>query len=422
MKDRLVFWGKENESRKVLITIDLNEDSGMYDVQVIEAEQVTEEFDNLVRNEWRNNGGDIVFPEVLKQFSRELSLTQDLLPREIKVDRDDLLKMAQAEWNFFVLSKRLKNTYSDELEEFEQKVSQMEEYDQTLWNNMKGFWSKVQKQIRERNLAKRHGNDLKRRTNAIFSSLKTLRSRSEKDFVEASAIHKAKFMNQLEAIKERMKEGKSLRHLFDDLKKIQKEFKNYRFTRQDHSAVWDQLDGLFKEIKARKYGKSNSENDPLVKTTNRVDGLKAAIARMKKSISKDQKELKFQKDKIAQADGQLEAQIRQAKLSMLEERIHSKEIKLEDMFKTEKQLTSRLSSLKEKARREEEEQKVKERIAKEIQEKQAKLEHDPKVQAAAAQISEKPTDPSAFAPSVEMASIVRAAVDSSHSSLYSEEE
>src|SRR5690606_16475445 len=137
------------------------------------------------------------------------SLTQDLLPREIKVDRDDLLKMAQAEWNFFVLSKRLKNTYSDELEEFEQKVSQMEEYDQTLWNNMKGFWSKVQKQIRERNLAKRHGNDLKRRTNAIFSSLKTLRSRSEKDFVEASAIHKAKFMNQLEAIKERMKEGKS---------------------------------------------------------------------------------------------------------------------------------------------------------------------------------------------------------------------
>src|SRR5690606_4613614 len=111
----------KNDDQKVLITIDLNEDEGTYDVQIIKAGEVTEDFDNLVRNEWRNNSGDIIFPVIESSFTKELSLTHDLLPMEYSVERDDLLKMAQAEWNFFVLSKRLKNTYNAELEEYEEQ-------------------------------------------------------------------------------------------------------------------------------------------------------------------------------------------------------------------------------------------------------------------------------------------------------------
>ena len=132
MKDRLVFWGKKNESQKVLVTLDLNEDAGTYDVKVISAENVTEDFDNLVRNEWRNNSSDIIFPEPEAEFTKELSLTNDLLPREYEVDRDDLLKMAQAEWNFFVLSNRLKNTYNEELEEYEEQTKSLKEFNQDL--------------------------------------------------------------------------------------------------------------------------------------------------------------------------------------------------------------------------------------------------------------------------------------------------
>jgi len=132
MKDRLVFWGKKNDDQKVLITIDLNEDEGTYDVQIIKAGEVTEDFDNLVRNEWRNNSGDIIFPDIEASFTKELSLTQDLLPMEYSVERDDLLKMAQAEWNFFVLSKRLKNTYNAELEEYEEQLQSQTEYNQDL--------------------------------------------------------------------------------------------------------------------------------------------------------------------------------------------------------------------------------------------------------------------------------------------------
>src|SRR5690606_39858406 len=91
---------------------------------------------------------------------------------------------------------------------------------------------------------------LKKRTNAVFASLKALRTRSENVFAEESTRHKAKFINQLDTIESRMKDGKALRNLFDELKKIQKNFKNYRFTRTDHTEIWEKLDGLFKDITA----------------------------------------------------------------------------------------------------------------------------------------------------------------------------
>lgn len=428
MKDRLVFWGTRDEDTKVLITVDLQEDTGAYTVQVMNAADVTEEFDNLVRNQWRNNSDDVVFPEVQEEFTRELSLTQSMLPVEYKVDRDDLLKMAQAEWNFLVLSKRLKNTYSQELEELEELAGQLEEFSHDVWNNMKNFWSKVQVQIQEKNLARHHGYDLRKRTNDVFGQLKKLRSKTEKLFVEESATHKAKFMDQLDSIEKKIEEGQSLRPLFEELKKIQRNFKNYRFSRQDHSAVWNKLDGLFKKIKTKKYGKSASGNDPLVKTMRRVEGLNAAIDRMKKSIKRDQKDLDFQKNRIEKAEGQLEAQLRQAKLIMLEERINSKDVKLQDMLNTEKTLSQRVHTLKQKAQEEKakeeqrkEEQKIKERIATEIKEQEAEMKNDPEIQKAAAILagSDSKTDADAVQESV---SIIRAVVTASRSISTDEEE
>lgn len=420
MKDRLVFWGKKEKEQKVLITIDLHEDEGTYDVQVIKGSDVTEEFDTMVRNEWRNNAAEINFPEILEKFTKELSLTQDILPHEYEVDREDLLKMAQAEWNFFVLSRRLKNAYNNELEDYEEQIEKLEDYSQDLWNKMKNFWGKVQKQIRERNLARRHGNDLRKRTNAIFSTLKALRAESEKKFNAESSAHRAKFMDQLKTIEKKMEGGQSLRNLFDQLKKIQNEFKKYRFTRQDHSAVWDKLDGLFKEVKTRKYGQSAHGSDPLEKSKRRVDGLSSAVDRMKRSISKDKKELKFQKSKIERADGQLEAQIRQAKLVMLEERINSKQAKLDDMLKTEKQLNQRVAKLKAQAEKDKAQQKIKDRIAKEMQEKQDKLKQDPEILKAAAEITGK-SAPAGNEILRETVEVIQAAVTASQSIQQEEE-
>lgn len=387
MKDRLVFWGKKKEGEKVLITIDLNEDDGTYQVSIMRDDVVTEDFDNLVRNQWRNGSEEVVFPEIEETFVKELSLTHPLLPIEYEVEREDLIKMAQAEWNFLVLSKRLKSTYQHELNELEERIDAIEDFSQEIWSEMKNFWNKVQNQIRENNLARRHGNEIRKKTNELFNNLKSLRAKAEDSFNQDSEAHKQKFQEKLNTIKTKMESGKSLRPLFEELKNLQKDLKKIKFTREDQNTIWNQLDGLFKEIKEKKYGHSSgSSNSPLEKTTRRLEGLNSAIEKMESSIGRDKSNLNFEQNKIQNAGGQLEAQLRQAKLSLIEERIRSKELKLDDMLKTQKQLNKRIQTLqkqeeinKKEAERKEAEKAVKARIAEEIKVSQAITSSDPTV-------------------------------------------
>ena len=94
----------------------------------------------------------------------------------------------------------------------------------------------------------------------------------------------------------------------------------------------------------------------------------AAIDKMESSVGRDIEELNFQNGKVNTSFGQLEAQIRQAKVAMIEERVRSKKEKLTEMYATKTELDRKMEQLQEKEKRKADEM-LKEDAKKAAQEK-----------------------------------------------------
>jgi hypothetical protein len=106
---------------------------------------------------------------------------------------------------------------------------------------------------------------------------------------------------------------------------MQQEFKDAQLSRGDRAKIWKRIDIAFKAVKEKKFGeKSTRDTSALDRLNRRYEGLMSAIDKMQKSIHRDDKDKSFQDDRIANTEGQLEAQIRMAKIKMIDERINSK--------------------------------------------------------------------------------------------------
>ena len=196
-------------------------------------------------------------------------------------------------------------------------------------------------------------------TNALFAKLKELRSALDEEFKTLSQKHYSDFMASLEEIEQKVVKGLNLSGIFEDLKKVQREFRETKFTKDHRAKIWERLDGAFKNVKEKRFGsQAGGDNSPMERLVRRYDGLIAAIEKMERSIKRDKDDLKFQDRKYADSEGQLEQQIRQAKIKMVEERIQSKEEKLSDMHKTKSDLERRMELQKEKDAKQEEREKV----------------------------------------------------------------
>jgi len=400
MKKRLVLWGENAQNEKVLIAAALKELENKVEITVFPLEVATEEFAQQMMNDWRN-GEEVSFPDQQEKIERPLNLSQSLLPEDIKVDRTDVVNRAQTEWNFVVMSSKLKDAYESELEDFRARVQRLESFDHSMWEELKSFWDKVQGQIREKNLFGGHAYRLRKATNETFDEMKELRRKMDEEFKEKSKEVKAKFQEELEEIEENLEKGLGLKPLFEELKKVQKRFKKASFTREDRSKIWKKLDGLFKDVKEKRFGEKSPQSGkqtPLERLERRYKGLQKAINKMQSSIGRDKKDLSFEEGRIDKTDGQLEQQIRTAKLKMIEERISSKEVKLQDMLNTRKMLEERMEKEVEKQRAleiQKEKQKAKEEAKQKIQEQiqaqqsQLSAEEKEKLEKAASDIASK---------------------------------
>ena len=382
MKTKIVLWGANAQEERVLIALELIASENTVRIYTFPDEVVTEEFNQKMMKDWRD-GVPVEFPEKHEVYQRELTISEGLLPDELKVERSDLIQRAQTEWHFIVLSAKLNATYQSELEALKDRVDSIETFDTSLWESLKQFWGKVQTQVKERNLFKEHADALRDNTNVLFAKLKEMRSKLDDQFKKLSQDNHDSFMEKLDEVENKIKEGLRLQPIFDDLKNLQKQFRESKLTRDHRSKVWQKLDGAFKTVKEKRFGAKGDDRSPLERIQRRYDGLIAAIEKMERSINRDKDDLAFQNKKIARTDGQLEAQIRQAKILMIEERIRSKEEKLGEMHQTKAELERRIETQKEKEQKRQEKRELEEakraaeqKIALEIKEALAARESD----------------------------------------------
>jgi hypothetical protein len=336
-------WGNNENDQKVLIAISLRAEENIVDVFTFPFESASEEFYNLMLNEWRENH-EVPFPENHTHLARPLTASDSILPDNLKVDRPDIIQRAQTEWHFLVLSNKLYHSFLSELQDIKDKIKSADTYKNQLWEEMKESWEKIQKNIFDKTLLREHGQQLRDMTNEIFTELKNMRKGMDTEIDRVSHEFAEKFNAKLDEVEQKIKSGLGLHPLFNDLKRIQQEFKDATLSRNDRTKIWKRIDLAFKQVKEKKFGeKSSKDNSALDRLNRRYDGLMSAIDKMDKSIKRDDKDKSYQDDRIANTEGQLEAQIRMAKLKMIDERINSKNEKLAEMLKTKAELEERIS-------------------------------------------------------------------------------
>lgn len=325
LKNKLVVWGTNDEAEKVLIALELQAEAGKVIVYVFPESVATDEFTNKMRDEW-TNGGEVAFPEGVITIERSLTVADSILPNDLRVERgSDVILRAQTEWHFAVLSAKLHAAYDQELQGFKEKIASLVQYDKGSFDSLRQFWEKVQAQSRERNLHRDHADRLRDDINKLFDQLKHLRNSVKSEFAQASEKIYNEFTASLEDIEKRITTGNSkLGPIFDDLKQLQSRYRDARITNEHRNSIWDRIDAAFKAAKEMKYGPSVNEGSLADRQDRRLGGMMEVMKRMEDGIRRDEEELNFQRKRVNTTEGQLEAQIRTAKIKMIEERLAAK--------------------------------------------------------------------------------------------------
>lgn len=363
LKNKLVVWGTNDEAEKVLIALELQAEAGKVMVYVVPESVATDEFTNKLRDEW-TNGGEVSFPEGTITIERSLTVADSLLPNDLRVERgSDVILRAQTEWHFTVLSAKLHAAYEQELQEFKEKIASLAQYDKGMFDSLRQFWEKVQAQSRERNLYKEHADRLRDDINKLFDQLKNLRASVKSEFMVASEKIYNEFLASVEDVEKRIAAGNSkFAPIFDDLKQLQSRYRDARVTNEHRNSIWDRIDAAFKAAKEMKFGPSVNEGSASERQDRRLGGMMEVMKRMEDGIRRDEEELNFQRKRVNTTEGQLEAQIRTAKIKMIEERLVAKREKLADMQKTAQQLTRQADTAKEREQRRTEKEATRQKV------------------------------------------------------------
>jgi len=335
MKDRIAFWA-EQANEKIFVIVRLRLEDDIFDIWTMPKSSISDEFE---KKALANDTIDQINPEQLPEPHTHIErsvMEEYLLPETIKTHETLLVKRAETEWRVKVLSNKLSQQLEKMIDELFAQVKSLTEYDNEMWDLTKTFWDKVNNHFQEKDLTREHAGMLRDKINEAFNILKSLRKSAQEQFGKEAQKAFEQISGQVQKIIDTFSPKANLNFVFDQLKKLQEEANKARLGAEMRKQLYELLNNAFEMVKAER------QKSGLRHLENRIKGLQDVIARMEKSIKEDNNELNFQKNRLQHTSGQLEAQLREAKMQMIKTQLESKEAKLADMLKTLEGLNNQL--------------------------------------------------------------------------------
>jgi hypothetical protein len=376
MKTKLVLWATKpatavegdaaNAPQKVLLALSLSPEENKVKTRIIEGDDATPELAKALIQNW-TKGEEVEFPAAMSVTESELSPKLPLLSEDFVADQPDLLSRMHTEWLFLVLSNKLFQAYLSEIDELHTKVDVLEKYSKSAWDMLKTFWDKVQQQVSEKSIFRGHTDQLRERINVLFSRLKELRAQEDEAAEAAARKGFDAFVGRIadaEQAIEAASNNNETSRIFDTLKNIQHDFQPLRLSKNLRNELWNRIDTAFKTLKEKRNpsGASNNNSNNSSNNNNnnkeqaeerlsrRVEGLQQAIAKMQESVNRDKSDLSAINGRPSNSTGnsQLESQLREVRSKMVQERMDSKQLKLDDMLKTMKELEVQIERIQQR--------------------------------------------------------------------------
>lgn len=343
MKDKIALWGTDERDNDVLIALRLRVNDNCVDIWTFPKNKIDHHIAEAMVREW-----DKIDPDNLPQPHNHL--IQDmgqpsLLPDHLRTADTDIISRTEKEWFVRVLSTKLKAKLIAEIEQLQAQTDALNDYDKDVWDLVQSYWTKVGLHFQSRDLNREDAGILRDRLNACFNKLKSLRKEdNSRHDQEAKANANALNAELAKLSAQIAQKNANIKNLFEQLKKLQERAIQVRLTKDQRNELRDQIDHAFEAIRnARKQSRHDYYQ-------NRITGLKDVIAKMEKSIAYDEKELKFQQSRFHQMSGQLEIQLREAKMQLTQSQLAGKVEKLNEMRTTLNQV---LAEVEREAKRDE---------------------------------------------------------------------
>ena len=365
MKTRFALWAilpaKEEETAEVkrLIALELRPNDDQYDVWILDETNSSEQTFQALNTTWVKGKEAQLPTETAEHQTKPLRASEEFLFGGFETEQKDMASRIVTEWLFICASHKAFLNYCSEVEELKQRITNLNSYDRALFEELKAFSTRVQEQVQERNIFKEQSDKLRETINLLFDDLKLLRAEQESTMNEEFKKAMATMAAKLDLLEEQLNSGKAnLAAHFNELKEAQVQMHELKLGRDHRKLIIERLDTLFNKNKELRFGSKTKEGgalnhkpaesfaDHLAK---RIEGLQKAINSMQESVDRDLGENENLEKRIKSGNAtQMEAQLRQAKASLVQERVKSKQLKLDDMNATMQDLQKQLAKITKK--------------------------------------------------------------------------